>query len=253
MIKRQRNILETLEQQGDVFVNDLADHFNVSPLTIRRDLDALATEGRLTRTHGGATRNSVGVIRFVHPEKQRTHEAEKAAIARTVASMIKPGSTISLDTGTTTTAVAHEIAAIPDLTVLTSSLAVAAVLYGRENITLYILGGLVGNGSPDLTGDITEDNITRFRVQKAILGADAISGEGIFTNDSAVSRVSRAIMAGGDERIVVADSSKLGQTAFVRIAQLDEIHCIVTDEHAASDARAMLDACSASIHYAAIK
>ena len=250
MIKRHRDILELLEQHGDVVVNELADRFDVSPLTIRRDLDALASDGLVLRTHGGATRAAAGVIRFVHAEKAQSHEAEKAAIAREVASMIAPGMTISLDTGTTTMAVAREIAAIPSLTVLTSSLAVASVLYGRENITLYILGGLVGHGSPDLTGEVTEDNITRFRVQKTILGADAVCTDGIFTGNSAVARVSRAMIRGGAERIVVADSSKINQTAFVRIAPLADINCIVTDAGATPDARALLDGRARAVRYA---
>jgi DeoR/GlpR family transcriptional regulator of sugar metabolism len=229
-----------LSRQGEVLVSDLAEHFGVAALTIRRDLDALEAEGAVTRTHGGAMRADTGVISFIHAEKSAENLAAKQAIAEAVAQGIEPGMAISLDTGSTTTEVARHICGIPDLTVLTSSLAVASVLYAHSNITLVLLGGQVSPGSPDLTGEMTEENLKRFHVHKAILGADAVSEDGIYSHDTMVARVSRAMVSSGARKVLVADQSKFTKTAFARICGLESIDTLVTEGRLKADVRKRL-------------
>jgi len=158
MNPRHQKILDRLHQQGEVAVQELAEAFGVTPMTIRRDLDFLAEQNRLTRTHGGAMRSAPAVIEFAFLERNRERIAEKQAIARNAAALVEPGMTLVLDIGTTTLEVARSIASVPDLTVLTSSLAIASALYGRENINLTLLGGGVRRNSPDLSGPLTEEN-----------------------------------------------------------------------------------------------
>jgi len=213
----------------EVSVNDLAGKLDVTGMTIRRDLAQLESEGRVIRTHGGAVSTHPGTIEFKFRERADANKAEKQAIAREVVSKIKPGMAISLDTGTTTLHVARAISAIPDLTVLTSSLAVASQLYFRENINLVILGGQVRKNSPDLFGNLTISNLRSFRVNIAVLGADAVSKDGLYTSDSGVSNVSRAMIENAQKNILVVDSSKFSATAFVKFAEWDNIDTIVTD------------------------
>ena len=131
---RQQTIIGLLREQGAVTVTDLTRRFDVTAMTVRRDLDHLAHTGCLTRTHGGAIFSQQAKIQFAFREKQEAQLAEKAAIARAAAALVQPGMTVVLDTGTTTLEVARAIAGIANLKVLTSSLAIAAALYARDNI-----------------------------------------------------------------------------------------------------------------------
>lgn len=229
MQPRHAKILEMLASRQEVSVNDFAGRLDVTGMTIRRDLAQLESEGRVIRTHGGAVPAQPGTIEFKFRERADARKAEKMAIAGEVASMIKPGMAISLDTGTTTLEVARAISAIPDLTVLTSSLAAASQLYFRENINLVILGGQVRKNSPDLFGDLTVSNLRLFRVNIAVLGADAVSKEGLFTSDSGVSNVSRAMIENAQKNVLVVDGSKFSATAFVKYAEWKDIDTVVTD------------------------
>jgi len=240
MNPRHQKIIDRLHAQGEVSVQDLAEAFGVTAMTIRRDLDFLAAQNRLTRTHGGAMRSAPAVIEFAFLERSRERVAEKQAIARGAAALVEPGMTLVLDTGTTTLEVARAIAGVPDLTVLTTSLAIASALYGRENISLILLGGSVRRNSPDLSGPLAEENLRHFRTHLAILGADAADRDGLFTSDQAIAAVSRAMIACAEETVLVADSEKFARRAFVHFADWAEITHLVTDGGLGKDDRRWL-------------
>jgi len=226
---RQHAIVSLLREHGEVSVAGLTRQFAVTPMTVRRDLDHLAVQGYLTRTHGGGIFSQQAKIQFAFREKQETQSAAKAAIARAAAALVKPGLSVVLDTGTTTLEVARAIAGLANLRVLTSSLAIAAALFARENIDLILLGGNARKNSPDLTGPLTEDNLRQFRVQIAILGADALERHGLYTAELPVARVSKAMLAATARAILVADSTKFRRRAFARFAGWNQIDTIVTD------------------------
>ncbi len=250
MNPRRQNILSLLAAKGAASVSSMAETFKVSEMTIRRDLDALEREGRLVRTHGGAVLSRPSVVEFAFQEKSQTCSRQKRAIAREASKFISPGMSLSIDTGTTTLEVARTLSGKKGLRVLTPSLAVASVLYACDGIELVLLGGIARKGSPDLQGEITEANIARFRVHLAVLGADAISPEGLYTTDAAVSRVSRALIAGAEKRLLVADSSKLSQSAFVKFADWADIDILVTDSAAPAAARRWLKRAAKRVIYA---
>lgn len=248
MTTRHQKILDLLRQRGEATVSELAEVFGVAPMTIRRDLELLARQQQVTRTHGGAMAASRAVAEFAFLERARERLAEKAAIARAAAALIEPGMTLVLDTGTTTLEVARALASVPDVRVLTSSLAIAAALYACANIDLVLLGGRVRRHSPDLIGPVTEDNLRRFRVQLAILGADALDRDGIYTDDLGVAGVSRAMIAGAEDVVLVADSSKFTRRAFAQFADWTQVRRLITDAGASADdrrwlAEADIDAC----------
>ncbi|MCX7804465.1 MAG: DeoR/GlpR family DNA-binding transcription regulator [Planctomycetota bacterium] len=250
MNARQAEILEILQRDGKASVQALARRFRVNAMTIRRDLVALQATGRVARTHGGAMLARTGVVEFAFAEKARRNMEQKKAIAAEIAGLVPPGSTVSLDTGTTTLEAARAIAGIPGLTVLTSSLAIASALYARENVNLVLLGGTVRKNSPDLSGPLTEDNLRKFRVSIAVLGADGASPEGVFTLDEGVARVSRAMIAGAEKTILAADSSKFSAAAFVRFAEWSDIDIVVTDEGAPPSVRGWLEKKAGRVIYA---
>jgi len=206
-------------------------------MTIWRDLEVLERENRITRTHGGALLSAPVVAAFAFHERRQSHMAEKTAIARAAVQRVQPGMTLILDTGTTTMEVARALGGIARLKVLTSSLAVASILLTHDDLELVLLGGTVSKGSPDLSGALTVDNLAAFRADLAFIGADAMDKRGIYTSNQSIARASRAMIASAQRTILVADSSKFGNTAFVCIAAWHAIDGLLTDDRLSADAR----------------
>jgi DeoR/GlpR family transcriptional regulator of sugar metabolism len=232
---RHQQILDQVRLQREVSVQALAQQLQVSPITIRRDLEQLERAGALTRTHGGAVFSKSAVIEFAFLDRAQEQTAAKVAIANYLAGVVQPGMTIVLDTGTTTLEVARALAGIPRLRVLTSSLAIASALHAYDNIDLVLLGGSVRHHSPDLTGPLTEENLRQFQTELAILGADAVSREGLYTSDLGIARISQAMIACARESWLVADSSKFARRSFVKFADWAAISHLVTDEGLSAD------------------
>lgn len=250
MKKRQGEILERLRGAGEVFIGELAERFGVSEMTIRRDLILLEREGHVARTHGGAILSRRSIVEFAFWDKGREHRARKVAIGREVAGMVEGGMTITLEAGTTTLEVAHALSGAKDVTVLTSSLAVASALYAVEGVELVLLGGRVGKYRADLSGALTEENLGRFKVDMAVVGADAVKLWGLFTTDVEAARVRRAMIAGADRAVLAADSSKFEATALELFAEWEEIDCVVTDDEAGREAREWLGRFVGEVIYA---
>ncbi len=228
--ERQHAILRRLAERGPASVSDLVAELDASEITIRRDLAVLAGRGLLRRTRGGAAPVPNGTAEFVFEQsRQLAHLPAKRAIGRAAAARIAPGTSLTLDTGTTTLEVARHLPASANLRVLTSSLVIASLLHAREDIELILLGGAVRKGSPDLYGPLTEWNLSNFRVDLAIIGADAVGPDGLFTTDQRIAQVSRAMIKSAHVVWLVADASKFGARALVRFATWDRITRVVTD------------------------
>lgn len=253
MNTRQQTIVELLKQHQEVTVQDLATRFQVTTMTVRRDLEFLEQQNLLTRTHGGAVFSKPATIQFAFLERQRDRIAEKQAIARQVASQVAPGMTIVLDTGTTTLEVARAITGIPGLRVLTSSLAIASVLHAYEQIDLILLGGTVRHHSPDLAGPLTEDNLRALHTDLAILGADAVTRDGLYTSDMGIAAVSRAMIANAAETWLVADNSKFAARSFVKFAEWNAVSCVFTDDRLPDADREWLTAAVADVQTVSVK
>lgn len=228
--QRLERIIGLLAEAPEVTVAELAERFNVTPMTVRRDLEALEDEGRITRTHGGAVPAAPSVARFAFHERRQAMMAEKQAIARAAAQRVAPGMTVVLDTGTTTLELARLLSGVRGLRVLTTSLAIASALFAHEDMELILLGGTVNQGSPDLSGPLTEANLDTFRPDLAFIGADAADRHGLYTGSQEIAGVSRAIIASADNKVLLADSSKFGRTAFVRFAEWTDIDGAVVDD-----------------------
>lgn len=241
MNARQEQIRRLIAQTGSATVSGIARRFGVSPMTVRRDLACLESLGAIARTHGGAMLARAGIIEFRFAERDRRNAEAKAAIAAAVAEMVRPGMSISLDTGTTTLAVARALARVGDIRILTSSLAIASALYANDGIQLVLLGGTVRKGNPDLTGPLTEDNLGRFRVDLAVLGADALKPDGLFANDMGVARLCMRMIERAKRVVVAADSSKFTATAFCKYAEWPAIDALVTAPEPPAEARGWLE------------
>lgn len=249
---RHEQIVETVAATGEVLAQSLARQFNVSLVTIRRDLLLLEEEGRIIRTHGGAVLSKAGVVEFAYVERGGQYAPQKRAIARDLANLIKPGSTLALDNGTTTLEVAKAVVGIPGLTVLTSSLAIASVLYAHEGLETVLLGGTARKGSPDLTGWLTTENIKRFHVDYAVVGADGVTPDGAYTTAVDLARVCEAVMSAGTQAILVTDHSKIGRPSFCRYASLKQFAQIMTDEGVPVSERKWLDQIAGRVTYVSL-
>lgn len=227
---RSQEILDLLSTRPEVSVSELATQFGVTPMTIRRDLDALEKLGRVARTHGGAMLAAPSVAAFSFQARCQTHMAQKRAIAADAAGLVEPGMTIILDTGTTTLEVARTLTGYGGLKVLTSSLAIASALFAQEGVELVLLGGTVSRDRPELYGPLTESNLETFRAGIAFIGADAADKRGLYTDNQATARVTQAIIASAKRVVLVADSSKFGQTSFVHFAGWDAIDTLIVDD-----------------------
>lgn len=226
---RQTEILTLARTEGRVAVEDLAQRFDVTLQTIRRDLAELAEAGHLDRVHGGALLKT-GVTNIGYDARRRMNDTAKAAIARACAALIPDNSSLILNIGTTTEAVARELVQHRNITVVTNNLNVANILAPNPGAEVMVTGGALRRSDGGLVGELTTQFIEQFKVDFAVIGTSALDQDGdLLDFDLAEVRVSRAILKQARRKILVADHSKLGRAAPARIASLSELDVIVTD------------------------
>lgn len=227
---RRRRIESLLHAQGACSVDHLAKVLGVSDMTVRRDLDSLASAGRIVRTHGGAAPTEQITFEFQFLRRARLHQRQKELIGAQAARMIRDGQSVLLDSGTTTLAIARNLCARRDLTVITTSLPIASALQNASGVETLLLGGFVRRGTPDLAGALTESNLESIRADLAFVGADGIDAEGNVYNASlTVGRMLTKMAASAGQAYLVADSSKLGRTALARFANAASWSALITD------------------------
>ncbi len=225
--RRHDEIIRRLRNAGTVSVEELADHFDVSRETIRRDLKALARLGRLDVVHGGAARR---VAETPLGNRRGENPAGKAAIGRAAAALVEDGMVLVLDSGATTLAIAEALGGKADLTVATNSLAVAVTMCRVPGARVHMLGGEIDCTDEAAFGIEVLDALGRFRFDMAFVGAAGISPAGEVTDytRAAAEQRGRMILAGGHSYIV-ADSTKFGRLTPIRIGQAGAAAGLITD------------------------
>lgn len=226
---RQTEILDIVRTEGRVVVEDLAQRFDVTLQTIRRDLGELADAGHLDRVHGGAVARQ-GVANIGYDARRRMNEAAKTAIARACAAMIPDNSSLILNLGTTTEAVARELLAHRNITVVTNNMNVANILVANDSCEVMVAGGALRRADGGLVGELTTQFFEQFKVDAAVIGTSALDPDGdLLDFDLAEVRVSRAILRQARAKYLVADHSKLGRSAPARICGLADLDAVFTD------------------------
>ncbi len=226
---RQQDILGLARAQGRVSVEDLAGRFDVSPQTIRKDLNDLCVRRLMSRVHGGAVVAS-GVENLAYEARRAMAQGAKRAIAEAAASMVPNRASLFINIGTTTEEVARALADHEDLLVITNNLNVATLLYRHPRIELIMAGGPVRQADGAVIGSAAVDFVRQFRVDYAVIGASAIEEDGTLLDfDYREVQVARAIIDNARQIILVADRSKLERTAPVRIGSMSEVDTFVTD------------------------
>jgi len=227
---RRRRILELLDREGEAPVDALAERFGVSGMTIRRDLQDLAHEGRVLRTHGGAAPAPRVSFEFRFLENARQNADAKRDIAGLAASLVEPGQVVILDSSTTTLAIARRLKGLESLTVVTTSLPIASELFGLDHIETVLLGGTLRKDAPDLFGAITDQNLEMLRGDVAFLGADAIDTDGgLYNAVPELGRMLRRMAAAATRAYAVADHSKFDRHELMRFADVRDWAGLITD------------------------
>jgi DeoR/GlpR family transcriptional regulator of sugar metabolism len=229
--ERRNRILELIDEEGSVAVDELALRFDVSEMTIRRDLRLLQKNGFLRRVHGGATSNRGRSYEPPFLLRATEHNDAKAAIGKKAADLVQDGDSIALDVGTTTLELARHLEDRQNLTVITPSLHIANLLANHPGIRLILPGGVVRPGELSMVGRLTEDALEGFFIDKLFLGIGGIDLEAGLTEFNVDdSQVKQALIRRAKECIVLTDSSKFGNIAFAAVAPLDAVHTIITDD-----------------------
>lgn len=241
-IKRHQIIIEKVNKDGQVKVNDLCDEFDVSSVTVRKDLKFLEEKGMLYRIHGGATKTDPYATDKHVNEKEKIHFQEKMEIAKVAAKKISVNDSILIGSGTTVLAFAKHIQPHGNLTVITSALNVALELNQHLEIDVIQLGGLMRKRSSSVTGVSAENNLFDFSCSKFFLGVDGIDLEfGLTTANVMEARLNREMIKVSQKTIVLADSSKFGKRGFGRICGFDDIDEIITDNKISDFTREALE------------
>ncbi len=226
---RQSEIIDLARSSGRVTVEDLARRFEVSPQTIRKDLNELCDGRVLTRVHGGAIVAS-GVENLAYDARRFVATDEKKAIGRAAADLIPNNCSLFINIGTTTEEVASALASHEDLLVITNNLNVAMLLYRQPRIEVVLAGGSVRSSDGGVVGSTAIGIIRQFKVDYAIIGASAIDEEGALLDfDFREVQVAQAIIENARSVMLVADSTKFSRSAPVRIADIGQIDTFVTD------------------------
>lgn len=227
--QRVRAILQQLAQRQTVSVTELCQTTGASEATIRRDLNALARQGRLVKIHGGATTLEEEEFLAQEPDlatKQR-YAREKERIARYAASLVSGDDVVYLDAGTT---VLHMADHLKDSSALfvTSSIDLAGMLSAHER-HVYVLGGVLKPGTMDVVGAEALNAIRRYNFTKVFLGTSGVSvGQGFTTPDPEAAALKALAASRGQSAYILADSSKFGRVTAAAILPLDEAQ-IITD------------------------
>jgi DeoR/GlpR family transcriptional regulator of sugar metabolism len=247
--ERQNRILDEVRQRGAVRVSELSLLLDVSDMTIRRDLDALASRGQLDKVHGGATtRRSPSTDEPGFEAKRDRQTAEKEAIAAAAVALVAPGSAIGLSAGTTTWTLARQLAQVPDLTVVTNSTRVADVLLAasRSHAGLavaphVILTGGVRTPSDALVGPIAVTSLESLHLDLVFLGVHGMDPRAGYTTPNMLEAdTDRALVAAGRRLVVVADHTKWATVGISTIVELDQADVVVTDDQLSAEAQATL-------------
>ncbi|HEY0186963.1 MAG TPA: DeoR/GlpR family DNA-binding transcription regulator [Cellulomonas sp.] len=243
---RKAELAAFVAEMGEVTVAQLAERFDVSPDTIRRDLDQLDTEGVLVRTHGGA----VGLATAPRPNteldvRMRMQTDAKEQIGARAARLVHDGQAIIVNAGTTTLAAIRALSERRDLTVATNSLRGATELAPQVYRDLYVFGGAVQITDQATIGPVRFPSWNQpevdIRCDLALIGVGAISVDlGFSTSNLVEASMMTEMMDRADKVAVLADASKFGRRLFAQIADLGHADYLVTDTAPPADLRRAL-------------
>ncbi|OMH33787.1 DeoR/GlpR family transcriptional regulator [Motiliproteus sp. MSK22-1] len=246
--RRQDLILERVQKNGFVSIDELVEHFKVTPQTIRRDLNQLAEKKKIRRHHGGAGVESSTVNTAYQARKIMNLDA-KEQIARVLVKLIPDGSSLFINIGTTTETIARALLGHKDLRIVTNNLHVASILSAKEDFSVIIAGGEVRNRDGGIVGEATRDFINQFQMDFGIIGISGIHSDGTLLDfDYREVRVAQTIIENSGQVLLAADHSKFGRNAMVRLGNIDQADHLFTDQMPSKEITNILAANQVELH-----
>lgn len=234
--ERRHDILEQINKHGRVSVVDLSQVFGVSEVTIRADLQVLAEQNLLVRTHGGAipaTRLSPDLSLALRRQQQ---VQAKDHIGEAGATLVNDGDSIFLDTSSTALAIARHLSHLRHVTVLTNSIAIIQELLDDPGIDVVVPGGRLRRETASLIGIDGVDTLARYNIQKGFFGAHGLSlAEGLTDVSADEAEVKRLLVDRCRQVIAVIDATKWGRAGLASFARVDDIDVVITDHNARPD------------------
>ncbi len=234
---RQRALLDRIRSHGSGQVDTLAGQFQVTPQTIRRDLNVLCNWKLLQRVHGGAVPLDTENVReselanLDYTTRLRLNPEGKAQIGRLAAEIIPNDASLFINIGSTTEQVAAHLTTHSGLLVITNNINIANTLRRSRAIRVMTAGGLVRHEDGGIVGDATEEFIDRFKVDYAVIGCSALEEDGtILEFDVREVRVAQSIIRNARSIILVADRTKFQRKAPVRLGNLSQVDYLISDQ-----------------------
>ncbi|MEZ5825132.1 MAG: DeoR family transcriptional regulator [Geminicoccaceae bacterium] len=247
---RREQIVELVRRQGFMTIDALAQQFQVTPQTVRRDINELADQGALQRFHGGAGLPS-STENIAYSSRQVLNLEAKQKIAAEVAASIPDQASLCINIGTTAEEIARALLGHADLSVLTNNLHVAALMAGNEDFQVVVAGGIVRAKDRGIVGEATIDLIRQFRVDYAIVGISAIDHDGTLLDyDYREVRVAQTIVEHARKVFLAADASKIGRRAMARMGHLEQVDVFFTDQQPSDEFCRVLEAAGTELRVA---
>lgn len=235
IFERKQKILEILNRDGKVRVNELSALFDISDVTIRMDLADLEAKGLLSRVHGGAVSSYKTYYNMDMQQRLTANQAHKQAIAARIVEMIDDNDTIMLNAGTTTLTFFRLLPPKINLCIVTNSIAIALEAGHNPNFNVVLLGGFINAKHQFTYGDDAILQLEKYHADKLILSVDGITPDnGLTTFYNQEVELARVMLSRSATKIIAADSTKLGRTAFAKIANLEAADYIITNQHPAA-------------------
>jgi len=225
--KRKQIILGKLNTESEVDVKLIAAELEISEITIRRDLNRMASDGLLYRTHGGAMKVNPLEIPHEFVNKAAKNVEAKDKICRAAAEQINHGDIIFMDCGSTVFRLCQFIKG-KKIKVITNSI---PVVYELQNslVSLNIIGGEFNAERQAVHGSVANEHIARYKANKAFLGVDGISRNGLFANSELEAEITQAFASHSTKTYLLCDESKIGKESYLRFGELSMIDCVITN------------------------
>lgn len=226
---RRQRILDLLLRETSAQVDELAERFGVSRMTVHRDLDALAEQGFVRKVHGGARVSSLHLVETEFVQRGTMAVAEKRAIARAAAALVQPGQIVVLDDSSTCTILAEQLAAVEPLTVITNGLGPLERLRGDQGKTVLCLGGTYKQHYHGFFGLVLEQATRGLRANTVFISAQSVWENTVYHPEEEVAKSKQDMLAIADQRVLLVNSQKFGATALHRVGAVAAFDVVITD------------------------
>lgn len=228
--QRKEQIIELLRQNGSVKVSELSKMFGVSEVTIRIDLKDLESKGMLLCVHGGAISHYKNYYNMSFKQRMKANETEKRRIAEALCSYVDDDDTIMMNSGTSTLYALDALSRYRNLKIVTNSIFLALDAGKYSGISTVLLGGSINPNYHFTFGIDAETQLENYHFSKAILSIDGVSEDGLSTYYEEEAELCRRMIKQSDQTIVLADYSKIGRKAFVKIADLNSVDILISND-----------------------